>query len=165
MWDEKVNEENLPFPLQRLSHRNNNHIHNSSCHIRYLCTTTRCQQCAKYATRYCSDLSSKDCAVATVGLFFSGAKLWGMKVPLAAQVNVHKKCAHLLPANCQIHSESAVAPCLEQMSMSEQQAGSVQHQQGHQSTEAAMDLMIPLARLPGTFFGTREGEMPLLSLS
>ena len=73
---------------------------------------------------------------------------------------MHKKCAHLLPSNCQITAENAVTPGLEQMSVSEQHqqqangqlmAAMAAQQQGHQPMDTSSDsMMIPLARLPGS---------------
>lgn len=94
-------------------------------------------------------LRCRDCKV--------GGKFWpkSQRIWKFVQVNVHKKCAHLLPSNCQITAENAVTPGLEQMSVCEQSNGQMvampqQQQQGHQPMDTSSDSMIPLARLPGS---------------
>uniref|UniRef100_A0AC35U500 Protein kinase C n=1 Tax=Rhabditophanes sp. KR3021 TaxID=114890 RepID=A0AC35U500_9BILA len=65
------------------------------------------------------------------------------------RVNVHKKCAGLLGMNCHL-SENAIAPALEQMSMTESSRSSIVS--GMTNCEEPMeeqDSLIPLARLPG----------------
>ncbi|CAK5088320.1 unnamed protein product [Meloidogyne enterolobii] len=70
------------------------------------------------------------------------------------KVNVHKKCAHLLPSNCQITAENAITPnvTFEQQNASndidiQQQISSNKQSQ---LIDTSTDAMIPLARLPGS---------------
>uniref|UniRef100_A0A1I8BMB9 protein kinase C n=1 Tax=Meloidogyne hapla TaxID=6305 RepID=A0A1I8BMB9_MELHA len=70
------------------------------------------------------------------------------------KVNVHKKCAHLLPSNCQITAENAITPnaAFEQQHVSndfdiQQQIASNKQPQ---PMDTSTDAMIPLARLPGS---------------
>uniref|UniRef100_A0A914M0X9 Protein kinase C n=2 Tax=Meloidogyne incognita group TaxID=654580 RepID=A0A914M0X9_MELIC len=70
------------------------------------------------------------------------------------KVNVHKKCAHLLPSNCQITAENAITPnvTFEQQNASndidiQQQISSNKQSQ---LIDTSNDAMIPLARLPGS---------------
>ncbi|CAK5118543.1 unnamed protein product [Meloidogyne enterolobii] len=70
------------------------------------------------------------------------------------KVNVHKKCAHLLPSNCQITAENAITPnvTFEQQNASndidiQQQISSNKQLQ---LIDTSTDAMIPLARLPGS---------------
>nr|CAD2173708.1 unnamed protein product [Meloidogyne enterolobii] len=70
------------------------------------------------------------------------------------KVNVHKKCAHLLPSNCQITAENAITP---NVTFEQQNASNDidMHQQissnkQSQLIDTSTDAMIPLARLPGS---------------
>lgn len=77
---------------------------------------------------------------------------------------MHKKCAALVPNNCQITADNVITPSFDQMSVNEQQQQQQQSGGGggtfsipaiSPTTSTAMDLngmdaMIPLARLPGS---------------
>ena len=74
---------------------------------------------------------------------------------------MHKKCAHLLPSNCQITAENAITPTiagLDQILANESNnllmMGMGQQNVANQQQimdNTPMDTMIPLARLPGKF--------------
>uniref|UniRef100_A0A915PMC5 protein kinase C n=1 Tax=Setaria digitata TaxID=48799 RepID=A0A915PMC5_9BILA len=108
----------------------------------------RCQQDAAFALphtlavhNYKTLTVCKVCDKMLIGLMKQGLRCRDCKV------NVHRKCASLLPMNCQI-ADGAITPSFDQLSVDDD-ATLVSTGYDESGTHDEHDSMIPLARLPG----------------
>ncbi|MCP9260471.1 Serine/threonine-protein kinase dkf-1 [Dirofilaria immitis] len=108
----------------------------------------RCQQDAAFALphtlavhNYKTLTVCKVCDKMLIGLMKQGLRCRDCKV------NVHRKCASLLPMNCQI-ADGAITPSFDQLSVDDDTA-LISTAYDDVATHEGNDSMIPLARLPG----------------
>uniref|UniRef100_A0A8R1XSA3 protein kinase C n=4 Tax=Onchocerca TaxID=6281 RepID=A0A8R1XSA3_ONCVO len=108
----------------------------------------RCQQDAAFALphtlavhNYKTLTICKVCDKMLIGLMKQGLRCRDCKV------NVHRKCASLLPMNCQI-ADGAITPSFDQLSVDDDTT-LISTAYDDATTHEENDSMIPLARLPG----------------